>query len=313
MKTIEKIGEFGLIEFIRKKTSKGKSVLVGIGDDAAIVRASRRYQLFATDLLVENVDFSFRTATPEQIGRKALAINLSDIAAMGGSPESAMVGLVIPRRTKFEVLDQFYRGMLKLAKEFGVSIVGGDLSRGPCWMIAVSIFGNLPFGKGVLRKGARPGDLICVTGDLGGSIARKHLVFVPRVREGRFLAKTGAHAMIDISDGLIQDLTHVLHASKVGGELWLEKIPVSRTADQISRGNAKKALLHALTDGEDFELLFTISERRFKRLKLLWQRRFQTQISVIGRIVSGKSKLFFVRDSRKVHLSLRKMGYQHFA
>lgn len=314
MNGLKQIGEFGLIELIRKKSPVFKSTFVGIGDDAACLAGTgKRFALLSTDVMVEGIDFTFRLATPEQVGRKALAINLSDIAAMGGEPHAALVGLVLPKSATLKSLMRFHQGMSKLARAYRVSLVGGDLSRGPCWVVAVSIYGTVSQGKAVLRSGARPGDLICVTGSFGGSIAKKHLDFAPRIREGQFLAKTGATAMIDVSDGLLQDLEHVLGASKVSADLWLDKIPVSRDAVRLSRGEKQKALKRALTDGEDFELLFTLASSKWETVRRQWKKRFCTPLTVIGKVKSSKVRRpVYFQDGKPVELAFKKRGYQHF-
>ncbi|MBI4387821.1 MAG: thiamine-monophosphate kinase, partial [Candidatus Omnitrophica bacterium] len=273
MKTnLSQIGEFGLIDRIRKKVRTFQNVYVGIGDDAALLKEEKGLSLLTMDLMVEGVDFSFRSAQPEEVGRKALAINLSDAAAMGAGPEAALVGLVLPRSTSLKSIDQFYKGLLTLAKKFRVSVVGGDLSRGPAWMISVALFGRVTHGRPVLRSGAKPGDIICVTGALGGAILKKHLHFEPRVHEGKFLAREGVRAMIDVSDGLIQDLEHILWASKVGAKLSLDQIPISKDAWKLAKQNRKRALTRALSDGEDFELLCTVPPAVWKKLERNWKK-----------------------------------------
>ena len=313
MKKVSAIGEFGLISRIQKKVRIGKNVILGIGDDAAVLKIGQHEQLLSTDLLVENVDFTFRSAKPEEVGRKALAVNLSDIAAMGGRPEAVVIGLAIPKSASLSQVDRFHRGFIKLANQFKVSVVGGDLSRGPCWMIAVTILGTLPSGKPVLRKGIRPGDLICVTGNLGGSIIKKHLLFNPRVLEGEFLGRFDVHAMIDVSDGLVQDLKHMLCASNVAARIWLDQIPISKDAIRLSRNQHSKALVCALTDGEDFELLFSVSKNQWNRLKTKWQKHFRVPIHAIGMAVSGKSEVSFWRNGSQIKFQLPRKGYEHFA
>ena len=310
-KNLSHIGEFGLIERICKKVNVYEKMWTGIGDDAAILKEGKEFSLLAMDLMVEGVDFSFRSATPEEIGRKALAINLSDIAAMGSDPQAVLIGLVMPRTTTLETVDRFYKGFTKLAKKFRVSIVGGDLSHGRLWTVSVAIFGRARV-KPILRSGAKPGDLICVTGTFGGSILKKHLHFEPRIKEGKFLAQMGAHSMIDVSDGLVQDLQHVLRASKVGAQLWLDRIPISRDAKQLAKGNREKALQRALTDGEDFELLCTISPAAWKQIEQGWTKRFRVPIGSIGVIKSGKPEISFYEKSREVHMKQFPKGYQHF-
>lgn len=313
--TIEHLGEFGLIEEIKKWVSPLTSTLsprgrglgegiVGIGDDTAVFRAqSGMNQLLTIDTLVENVDFIKTQAAPEQIGWKALGINLSDIAAMGGIPKVAVVSLSLPPPTTVDFVKGFYQGIRKLAQKFGVSIVGGDLSRAKVISSSIALLGESNPKFTIYRKGAKIGDFICVTGRLGGSILGKHLNFTPRIKEGQFLAKQGISAMIDISDGLQQDLKHMTDESRVGGMIDERKIPISKETLKLARGDRRRALQHALSDGEDFELLFTISEDRLYRLEKAWKKKFKLELTQIGRIVARKNTTLEMR---------KRLGFQHF-
>ena len=302
-KTIQVLGEFGLINQIKKWVPQRK-VVSGIGDDAAVFKtAGGSNQLLTIDSLVENVDFIRKKASPSQIGWKALGINLSDIAAMGGVPKVAVVSLILPKRTSVDFVKGFYAGIKKLANRFDVSIVGGDLSSGPKIAVSVALLGQSHPKKTVLRSGAKIGDFICVSGRLGGSILKKHLTFMPRIKEGQFLAKEGVHAMIDVSDGLKQDLKHISDESKVGAVLDERKVPVSGDALRLAGGNKRKALEHALTDGEDFELLFTIAQDQFHRLERKFKKHFSTPLTQIGRIVDPKNATLEMR---------KRLGFQHF-
>ena len=301
-KTIKSVGEFGLIDQIKKWIPPvNRSVVQGIGDDAAVFPVlGGRYQLLTIDTLVEGVDFKRSRATPQQIGWKALAINLSDIAAMGGIPKVALVSLTLPPSTPVQFVKGFYQGMSKLASQFHVSIVGGDLSRGTKISSTVAVLGEVRRHRAILRKRARIGDFICVTGKLGGSILGKHLNFMPRLKEGQFLAQHGASAMIDISDGLVQDLNHLTEGSGLTFMISEPEIPIAQAALKLARGNKKRALRHALSDGEDFELLFTIAPARLCVVEKGWSDHFRVPLTVIGRVVRGEEK------------SRRRMGFQHF-
>ncbi|MBI1977750.1 MAG: thiamine-phosphate kinase [Candidatus Omnitrophica bacterium] len=305
LKTIESLGEFGLIDQIKKWVpSSSKQVVKGIGDDTAVFAISRgRYQLMTIDTIVEDVDFVRKRATPEQIGWKALAINLSDIAAMGGTPMVALVSLTLSKNTSVDFVKRFYAGIRRLAQKFHVSIVGGDLSRGDRISCSVALLGESKKGATIFRSGARVGDLLCVTGTLGGSILGKHLTFMPRIKEGKWIARFGASAMIDISDGLGQDIHHLMERKGIGFVIDEGKVPVSRAALMLTRGDKKKALIRAFCDGEDFELLFTISPVRFRALKNTWPRKFKTLLTVIGQVVSVSKSL--VKPPKY-------LGYQHF-
>jgi len=199
-----------------------------------------------------------------------------------------------------------------LAKQYRVSMLGGDLSQGPCWIVTATILGSVKKTQKMMRRsGARVGHLIAVTGKLGGTLKRKHFAFEPRIKEGQFLARNGARSMIDISDGLCRDLGQMVQASRVSAEVDVRQIPVSRDARLLSKGNRDRALRHALTDGEDFELLFTVRPSQWKKLKALWRRKFRTPLTVIGRIKSGKANVAWHNQGQPYRLGSQK-GYDHF-
>jgi thiamine-monophosphate kinase len=239
-------------------------VVVDSGDDCAVVRIGREEVLFKTDAVVDGVHFDSRRARPEEIGHKAVARALSDLAAMGGLPTFGVIAMMVPRRAPERWIRRVMRGMDRTARAFGAAIVGGDLKSHPGKLaIAVSLLGKTE-GRPFLRSGARPGDAIGVTGPLGGSILGKHLRFTPRIREATRLRRTvGVHAMIDISDGLSTDLAHLCEESGVGATIEEARIPVSSAARRLEGD----PVLHALTDGEDYELLFTVAGRDSRHLK----------------------------------------------
>lgn len=257
---LDEIGEFNWLDRMRRKVPADQRVLIGIGDDAALVRAHKRDILLATDMLIEDRHFKRSEADPEEIGRKALAVNVSDMAAMGGRPTHAVVALGLPGRTRESYLRRLYRGMTDYAREEGFTIVGGDTNRSDKLILAAAMTGETYGPRALTRSGARPGDLIFVTGQLGGSYrSRKHLHFKPRLAEARFLAtRYSVGAMMDLSDGLGSDLRRICEQSGTGARVWLSALPVSEHAK-----NARAAL----TDGEDFELLFTLSPPQAARLK----------------------------------------------
>jgi thiamine-monophosphate kinase len=261
--------EFDLIERIRGQVGRSSRVKVGIGDDAAVLDWSQHPECLVTvDMLMEGIDFTLDSATPEQIGRKALAVNLSDIAAMAGRPTACVVAVALPRRGGFELGQRLMAGLLPLAQEFDVALAGGDTNtwEGPL-VLSITVLGE-PTGRGpVLRSGARPGDWIFVTGPLGGSLSGHHLDFTPRIREAQALhAATTLHSLIDISDGLAADLGHILQESRVGALLEAEAIPIAPAATGMSRRDGQSPLRHALADGEDFELILTVSPQEGERL-----------------------------------------------
>ena len=312
MKTVHSVGEFGLIQRIARRAFQNSTVITGIGDDAAVLRSVVRPILLATDMLVEGVDFSFRKMSAAAVGRKALAVNLSDVAAMGGVPRAALVALAIPRNAPLRQVEDFFSGLNTLAKRYRTPLAGGDLSRGSKWTIAVSILGSVTGKHAALRRGARANEWIAVTGSFGGSIRRKHWSFTPRIPEGQFLARAGVSAMIDVSDGLMQDLEHLLRASGVSAEIDLNHVPVSPDAHRLATGDKRRSLRRALSDGEDFELLFTISKSKWAGLERAWRRKFRTPLTVIGKTRKGKADIKFTQNGKRADFSVRTGGFRHF-
>jgi thiamine-monophosphate kinase len=270
--------------------------------------------LFKTDAVVEGIHFT-RETPPEKIGRKALARCLSDIAAMAGTPTAALVTIALPNNFDADFVTKIYDGLNALAEKFGVAVVGGETTTNPeRILISIALLGTVPRGKLILRSGAKVGDAIFVTGELGGALAEKHLSFGPRLAEARWLAeKFSLHAMLDVSDGLGGDLRHILNASKVGAEILKSAVPVSRAAKLAARksSSAKPAFVAALTDGEDFELLFTIASKDAVKLLDTWKKKFpELRLSCIGKIVAGDGIL--IRDKSGSH-KFNAHGYVHFA
>jgi thiamine-monophosphate kinase len=310
------MNEFELIAKLTHALPANESVVAGAGDDCAVLDlgAADKLILFKTDAVVEGFHFTGEIP-PEKIGRKALARCLSDIAAMAGTPTAALVTLALPEKFDGEVVAKIYDGMIALAREHGVAIVGGETTTNPeRLLISISLVGTVPRGKQILRSGAKTGDAIFVTGELGGSLAEKHLDFEPRLAEARWLAEHFAiHAMIDLSDGLAGDLRHILKASGVGAEILKSAVPVSRTAKLLAKSSstAKPAFAGALTDGEDFELLFTVASKDAVKLLDGWKKKFpKLKLSCVGKIFAGDGVL--IRDKSGSHqLNIR--GYTHFA
>ncbi len=315
MKSLEKLGEFGFINEVRKWTRSGQKGLIGIGDDSAVLPAGGNNLIcFTTDTVVENVHFTSQTPA-RKVGWKAMAVNISDIAAMGGEPKYAVMSLTIPKRITFSYLKELYRGILGCGRRFNVALVGGDTVKGREFSVTLSLIGFVKKRELMLRSGARVEDDIFVTGSLGGSILGKHLTFIPRIPESRFLAsRFRPSAMIDVSDGLIQDLEHILEESHAGAEIWLDKIPVSTEARRKSKGLREAALASACRDGEDFELLFTISPRLSKKLEKTWAAQFRTRLTKIGKVIKGRKKLKYADHDLfvKEPTWLRKKGFTHF-
>lgn len=308
--------EFSFIEYLKKKAPRASCVETGIGDDAAVLKVSKGKRLLvSSDVIVENVDFELKALSPEKIGRKALAINLSDMAAMGARPLAFVINIGKPSYVTTAWLKRFYKGLLVLAKQYGVVCIGGDFSKSKELFASVTILGEASPERIVKRSGAKPGGWIAVTGALGGSLLRHHYDFTPRVREGLWLAENAKPgAMIDISDGLVQDLSHILKSSKVGAVLDLDKVPVSRDAKTLTNGQKEKALGRALSDGEDFELLFTVSSRSKKILERAWSKAFpKVSLSWIGSIQGKTPRILWQRDGKNVPApKLARKGFSHF-
>jgi thiamine-monophosphate kinase len=260
-------GEFAFIDWLRRRTPADLRILLGPGDDCAAVRLRPDVPcLVTTDMLLEGSCFRLAEAGPRRVGRKAMAVNLSDIAAMAGQPVAALISVGLPRKGGMDLAQELFTGMAEMAGAFNVAIAGGDTNSwdGPL-VISVTLLGE-PTGRGpVTRSGAKPGDWLIVTGELGGSIQGKHLDFTPRVREAIALhANADLHAMLDISDGLAADVNHLCEESRVGAVIWSDKIPVSAAATQLK--DDRSPLEHALGDGEDFELVFAVSPAEAQRL-----------------------------------------------
>jgi thiamine-monophosphate kinase len=308
--------EFDLINLLTPGLPHNASVVVGAGDDCAVLDAGvpGQWQLFKTDAIVEGIHFAIDTP-PEKIGHKALARCLSDIAAMAGTPTSALVTIGLPREFDAGRIRRIYEGMNTLAVRHGVAIVGGETTTCPERMfLSLAVLGTVARDRCPLRSGAKPGDAIFVTGELGGSLAGRHLEFEPRLAEARWLVEHfKLHALMDVSDGLAGDLRHILNASRVGAELMARAVPVSRAARLQARAesSAKPPLLAALTDGEDFELLFTVAPRAAVPLLDAWRRKFPgVKLGCIGRIMAGHG--LRLRDQEGVR-ELTLHGYVHFA
>ena len=261
------LGEFQLIDWIRQRSSPHPQVPIGIGDDAALLAPMPgEVVIVTTDRLLDGRHVLVGQAAPELIGRKALAVNLSDIAAMGGRPIAAFISWALPRHGGRDLAQSLFAGMLTLAEEFHVAIAGGDTNS---WdgslVINVTLVGETVGGRRILRSGAKPGDSIFVTGPVGGSLGGRHLTFTPRVRESLDLVqRVQVSAMLDLSDGIASDLRHILTQSGVGATLEARSIPIHPDVDRTLPHSEQ--LHRALADGEDFELLFTLSPSEEQRL-----------------------------------------------
>ncbi|MCX6560198.1 MAG: thiamine-phosphate kinase [Candidatus Aminicenantes bacterium] len=325
--TVGRTGERELVRMIRRSfPATRRDVLMGIGDDAAVLRPGTKPWVLTKDLLVEDVDFRRRLHPPYFIGRKSLAVNISDAAAMGARPAFALLGLGLPADLELAWVREFLRGFRSMAREHGVDLVGGDLSAAREIVVSVTIIGAAD--RVVGRGGARPGDWLFVSGTLGdaalgfallergggggraraaASLRRAFLDPVPRVELGLDLVRLKLpSAMIDVSDGLSVDLAHLCEASGTGAEVELGRIPLS--AGMVRLGGPK-TLDYALNGGEDFELLFAVRPTRCNRVSLTRLGR-RHAITLIGKIMAGKGVAAVSSDGSRRPLSVR--GYEHF-
>ncbi len=308
---VQQMGEDNLIRRLKRLVPGRADVISGIGDDCAVVRAGTRDShdlLLKSDPVIEGVHF-LPAAKGSAIGHKAVGRVLSDLAAMGGEPLWILVDLVASPTVSVTHLESVYRGMARLARQHGVAIVGGDTSSGKVLEIHVFAVGRVPRGRAVLRSGARSGDVIYVTGALGGSGLGRHLRVEPRLAEGQWLRESGCvTAMMDVSDGLATDLRRLAAASGTGAVLDARCIPVADAARRVKDG--RPALEHALADGEDFELLFTVPRRKAEAFEVAWRKVFRLPCSRIGEM-TPKPGIVELRDGVNCE-KLTVHGYEHF-
>ncbi len=330
---LSELGEFGLIDLIHSIIDKftnpqqasWKRLLIGIGDDAAAWQADNHIQLATTDSLVQDIHFNLNTVTWEELGWKALAINISDLAAMGGTPQYALISLAAPDDVEVDDVSKFCNSMARLAEEFGIAIVGGNLTVAPNLVITITVLGYSK-SKSILRRStATPGNQIAVTGQLGLSAAglkmlegkigldsettnilrQGHLKPVPKIIEGQILVEQGVKTAIDISDGLIADLEQICKASKVGARKTIEQIP----GHPLVMANVPDHLELALYGGEDYELLFTANKAVMEKVK----RTLNCSVTVIGDIVEETiPNRVTLLDIRGNTIPCKKGGWEHF-
>ncbi|MBI4011182.1 MAG: thiamine-phosphate kinase [Candidatus Rokubacteria bacterium] len=331
---LRELGELGLIERVRRGLAPPSAgILVGIGDDAAALAwPPGQILLLTTDTLVEDVHFRRATATLREVGAKAMAVNLSDIAAMGGEPRFALLALALPPGTTVGDVDELYAGLLEMASRYHVELIGGDTCAAPDRIVLTLTLVGQVDGPPVRRSGARPGDAILVTGTLGASAAglaalergplpvahdvaasvlRAHRLPTPRVAEGRLVRASGAAtAMIDLSDGLATDLAHVAAESGVGARVWLPALPVSDATRQVARAVGEVPWHWAVSGGEDYELLFTAAAGRAAAVAARVTSETGTPVSLIGEVRPADEGIVFLDEAgRPVDV---RPGFEHF-
>ncbi|HHV61239.1 MAG TPA: thiamine-phosphate kinase [Firmicutes bacterium] len=349
---ISEIGEFGLIKRVTLGAFSGPGVVEGIGDDTCVLDVDGSLQLLVTiDMLVEGSHFLRDKITPYQLGRKALAVNLSDIAAMGGQPKFFLVSIGVPSSSPVEYVDEVYRGMKDLANRWEVSLVGGDTVHSEIMVVDVTVLGLAAKDEILLRSGARPGDMILVTGHLGASAAglelllssrgkdpgrdtscrdagsanpvsgyeryeervlQAHLEPDPRIPEARVIARTGgATSMIDISDGLTSEINHICERSRVGARILADRIPIDEATLAVARSLGKDPLCWALNGGEDYELLFTVRPGAVDGIIKAVREATGTQVTAIGEIRPQEEGVSLVHPGGEVQ-RLEARGFNHF-
>jgi len=333
--TVSELGEFKLIERLRAACPEGSApeVLLGIGDDTAAIRLDDRHALLATcDIQVQDVHFRLDMISPEHLGRRAMAVNISDIAAMGGQPTYALVSMALPPDLPVATFDAIFAGMRAQMAEYSAGIIGGNLARTTGKLVIdVFMMGRVAVAQMMTRRGAQPGDDIYLTGEPGRSsaglailnrygaafpeefadVVQAHRLPIPRVREGMGIAQSGAAtAMIDISDGIAGDLAHICHESNVGAELYQEKIPCTQVIRAAASAVAENPWHYILFGGEDYELLFTArpdAEQKIHRIAGVCG----TPIGKIGRILSSDCGIKLV-EAEGTRIDLAAESWNHF-
>jgi thiamine-monophosphate kinase len=314
MPQIKDIGEIGLIKRITRPP-KDKAILVGIGDDAAVVQTKEGFQVLTTDCLVEGDHFRNDWFTPEQIGMKAIEINVSDVAAMGGRPTYALVSLVLPNNLQIDFFDRIYDGMWKACERNSLEIIGGNMAHGNLLVISITLIGEIEGNNYTLRKGAQPGDSLFVSGSLGNGRAglrayqhnlqgfdktKKNYV-EPKARLAYALnIAPYAHAMIDISDGLASEIRHICSPSHLGAHLFLDKIPINDEVREIARILGENEYDYVLYGGEDFEVLYAVPEENVQHAKGIF----------IGKLISNP-EIKLIHDDKEEEI--KRSGYDHFS
>ncbi|MBM4446718.1 MAG: thiamine-phosphate kinase [Chloroflexi bacterium] len=330
---VSELGEFGLIELLadivnRTKNPKDISwqgVLIGIGDDAAAWQGDKTIQLATTDSLVQDTHFDLNITNWEELGWKAIAVNLSDIAAMGGIPKYALISLALPGEIETSCISSLYHGMAQIANQFGVAIVGGNIASAKEVVINVTVLGSLESTSALTRSAAVADDQVAVTGYVGLSAAglkmlkqelsfdaetsrllrQAHLQPMPRVNEGQILLRHGVRAAIDISDGLIADLTHICQASKISAQINENAVPIHPAVQENFKSDCQQL---ALSGGEDYELLFTAGRQIIKQI----QQSISCPVTVIGEITQGKKGQVTIIDANGRSIPWQQTGWEHF-
>ena len=310
---IKEIGEFGLINRITKKP-KSKEILVGIGDDAAVIKSKSGLQVLTTDTLVEGDHFRQEWFSPKQIGMKSIEINVSDVAAMGAVPKFVLVSLALPSNLDVEFVDNLYEGMWKSCKKYNIEIIGGNMTHSKQIVVSITLIGEVDKKNLCLRNGAKSGDFVLVSGYLGNgkaglrvfqenlkafkSVKKQYLEPKAQLKSALEVA-TYASSMEDISDGLASELKHICRQSRCGAIIYKDKIPIKEDVRNVAKILNEDEYNYALFGGEDFELVYTVSKNNLKKVKGY----------LIGEIIKDRKVLLFSSGKTK---NLTKHGFDHF-
>ena len=329
---VSELGEFGLIDLLAvmisdaniDQSSPGR-LIIGLGDDAAAWQTGTSVELATVDAMVQDVHFNLEMTSWQDLGWKSLAINLSDIAAMGGVPRYALVALGLPEDTRVEDVSRLYEGMIELARQSRTAIIGGNISRSPIVSMTVTLIGSGLDSRMLRRSTARPGDTIAITGHPGSAAAGLEMLkrgmrldvasadylrtaFLrpsPRLAEGQMLAGRGVKTAIDTSDGLLADLRHICESSQVSARLNADNIPVHPA---VREAFGEKARQMALSGGEDYELLFTASTSVFERVRA----ELACPVTAIGKITAGEPGKISLFDAKGNPIEIKEYGWAHF-
>jgi len=311
---VKDIGEFGLIDRITKKP-KDKDILVGIGDDAAVFKTTKGFQVLTTDCLVEGDHFRREWFSPVQIGMKAIEINVSDIAAMGAIPKYVLVSIALPRTIGVEFVDRLYEGLWKTCDKYKIEIIGGNMTHCEKIVISITLTGEVDKKNLCLRSGAKTGDFIFVSGKLGNGRAglrlyQDEIMGFEKVKknylEPKAKLKTAldiapfVNSMIDVSDGLAPEIEHICTRSNCGAIIYKDKVPISDEVREAAKRLEEDAYDYALFGGEDFELVYTVPKENFEKVNGF----------LVGEIIKDK-KICLFSDGREI--SIKDKGYDHFS
>lgn len=331
---LKEIGEFGFIErFAHRFEDLITPPAMGIGDDCAILPADDQYDyVITTDMLVEDIHFMRSKISPFNLGHKSLAVNLSDVAAMGAHPVGSFLSVAIPTTIEVEYLDELMEGYHQLSDKYHLPLMGGDTTRSPHKLIInISVIGKIAKNQSRLRSMACEGDIIAVTGFLGDSATGLQILLdeingpdylteyfkmshnrpQPAVEEGQWLGEqTGVHAMMDISDGIASDLKHILKASKKAGSIHLDQLPISPQLKELSEQKHLNTINLAISGGEDYQLLLTIAADRFSEIASAFEARFNKPLYPIGNISGGNPEITYLQNGQPTIVT--GSGFNHF-